>query len=313
MKKLFAVVTVLMLITVSATMAERIPFTEWLEQQTAVAEQPIVQDEPQVAEGTALVAVSEAEATEEPYGGTPEEAYGESTEEALPEFAQIGMGSQGIYVEKLQEKLNQLGIPAGKVDGRFGTTTEAALKTVQKALGWEETGVVETVDELNEIMGIEPGDGVNLAVGTSEEWSEWMTPEYNAEDRCFTVSTAYLGDKRVGDPYTCQVEIEFANVSKTTDIGDDKSFGFCTQGKVDGEWKDWRARNVWNRSLIEINEAPADGIYKYYTTQRIQELGVESRQCEIGFRCDYWASGQFRVRCVKVEKGMNATDWTPAP
>jgi len=311
MKKLFAVVTVLMLITVSATMAERIPFTEWLEQQTAVAEQPIVQDEPQVAEGTALVAVSEAEATEEPYGGTPEEAYGESTEEALPEFAQIGMGSQGIYVEKLQEKLNQLGIPAGKVDGRFGTMTEAALKTVQKALGWEETGVVETVDELNEIMGIEPGDGVNLAVGTSEEWSEWMTPEYNAEDRCFTVSTAYLGDKRVGEPYTCQVEIEFSGVTATQDI-ENNGFLFLAQGRVDEAWGELGASNVWN-SLVKLYESPADGVYKYTITKKIRDINVNATSFELGFRCDYWASGQFRVRCVKVEKGMNATDWTPAP
>jgi len=162
MKKLFAAVTTLMLITVSATMAENIPFTEWLEHQAAVAEQPVAQDELLMAEGTPLAADTAAEAP------STETVSSEAAEEVLPEFAPIGMGSRGIYVEKLQEKLNQLGIPAGKVDGRFGPMTEAALKTVQNALGWEETGVVETVDELNEIIGIEPGDGVNLAMGTSQ-------------------------------------------------------------------------------------------------------------------------------------------------
>ena len=106
MKKLFAAVIALMLITVSATMAERIPFTEWLEQQAAVAEQPVAQDELLMAEGTPLAADTAAEAP------STETVSSEAAEEVLPEFAPIGMGSRGIYVEKLQEKLNQLGIPA---------------------------------------------------------------------------------------------------------------------------------------------------------------------------------------------------------
>jgi len=156
-------------------------------------------------------------------------------------------------------------------------------------------------------------DGINLVMETSNEWSEWMIPEYNAENRCFTISTAYLGDKRIGEPYTCQVEIEFSGVSATIAIEDEKRFGFCSQGKVDDDWKNWSRRNVWNRSLIAISEVPTDGVYRYVATQKITELGVESNKCEIGFRCDYWASGQFRVRCIKVEKGMVASDWTPAP
>jgi len=177
MKKLFAAVIALMLITVSATMAERIPFTEWLEQQAAVAEQPVAQDELLMAEGTPLAADTAAEAP------STETVSSEAAEEVLPEFAPIGMGSRGIYVEKIQEKLNQLGIPAGKVDGRFGPMTEAALKTVQKALGWEETGILITENDLNTILTIEAGDGINLSMLTSETvaltpsgGNSWCTP-----------------------------------------------------------------------------------------------------------------------------------------
>ena len=32
---------------------------------------------------------------------------------------------------------------------------------------------------------------------------------------------------------------------------------------------------------------------------------------QIAFRCDNWASGSFRIRDVKIEKGDSATKWTP--
>jgi len=304
MKKLFAAVTTLMLITVSATMAENIPFIEWLEQQAAVAEQPVVQDELLVAEGTPLAADTAAK------GPSTEVSSSEAAEGVLPEFAPIGMGSRGIYVEKLQEKLNELGIPAGKSDGRFGQMTEAALKTVQKALGWEETGVVETEEEFYEIMGIEPGDGVNHAVQTSSEWSEWLVPEYNSENIGFTAAYAYLGEKKVGDYITCQIEIEFASVSPMNPLQEGRAFNFNAQGQVDGEWVNW---NLWNNSLIHLTEAPADGVYRFISSQRISEENKNATQFRLGFRCDNWGSGSFRYRCVKVEKGIAATDWSIAP
>ena len=302
MKKLFAAVIALMLITVSATMAERIPFTEWLEQQAAVAEQPVAQDELLMAEGTPLAADTAAEAP------STETVSSEAAEEVLPEFAPIGMGSRGIYVEKLQEKLNQLGIPAGKVDGRFGPMTEAALKTVQNALGWEETGVVETEEEWKVVAALEAGDGVNLAVGTSDEWSEWMKPEYNQQNRSFYVAYAYPQEKKIGDVITCQVEIEFSDVAQSSN--GEGAFAFYSQGAVDGAWE---GNNIWNPSLVRLDAPPANKIYKYIASSAITEKNVNSVQFNLGFRCDYWASGSFRVRKVKVEKGFSATEWSAAP
>ena len=300
MKKLFAAVTTLMLITVSATMAENIPFTEWLEHQAAVAEQPVAQDELLMAEGTPLAADTAAEAP------STETVSSEAAEEVLPEFAPIGMGSRGIYVEKLQEKLNQLGIPAGKVDGRFGPMTEAALKTVQNALGWEETGAVETEKVWKVIAALEAGDGVNLAVGTSDEWSEWMKPEYDAENKCFALAYAYLGEKKVGDYFTCQFEVEFSDVTATPD----QTWRFLTNGPVDDSWE---ITNIWNPEFVKIYDIPANGVYKYVKAVQITEDNVLSTKFRLGVRCDYWATGSFRVRNIKVEKGASATEWTPAP
>lgn len=287
MKKL--AVIVMMLLTVNATMAEGIPFTVWLEQQTAAAEQSVAQDEPLEAEDT-------------PMDSLPEEA--------VPEFDPIGVGSRGETAVQLQTKLIELGFLNGKADGIFGPATEGAVRTVQKALGWEETGVIQNIDELNAILALVPGDGVNLAIGTSDEWSEWMTPEYDVTSKRFVISNAYLGEKQVGDYYTCQVEIEFSDVTSTQNTADGH-FRFIANGQVDNTWGDLGDSNIW-KSIVDLDSAPANEVYRYTATKRIYDKNVDSNIFQLGFQCEYWASGQFRVRRVKVEKGIIATSWSPS-
>lgn len=149
MKKMIAMVTVFLLVMAGMSLAESVPFSEWIEGQQAVAEQAVVQDVPLVMEGEPLMPEPEA-------------------------FAPIGVGSRGDDVLRLQTKLAELGFLNGKADGIFGAGTEAALKAVQKALGREETGIIQTLDELNIILAILPGNGVNLSMGTSQSVS--LTP-----------------------------------------------------------------------------------------------------------------------------------------
>jgi len=153
------------------------------------------------------------------------------------------------------------------------------------------------------------GDGVNLAAGTSSEWSEWLTPEVDKNNNTFNPFYAILGEKRIGDAYTCSLEIEFKDVRATSTENEEQKFRFITQGAVD---KSWEHGNVWNSSLIKLTEAISDGVYNYVSTVRITEKNVKAEQFNLGFRCDYWGSGSFRVRNVKVEKGITATEWTPA-
>ena len=40
------------------------------------------------------------------------------------------------------------------------------------------------------------------------------------------------------------------------------------------------------------------------------EKMVHATTFNLGFRCDYWNSGMFRIRKVKVEYGDTATEWT---
>lgn len=153
------------------------------------------------------------------------------------------------------------------------------------------------------------GDGVNLAVGSSSEWSDWFTPETDKNNRTFNPFYAVLGEKRIGDAYTCSLEIEFKDVKPTSIDNEEQKFAFRTQGSVD---KSWEIGNVWNSKLVKLTETPEDGVYKYTATSRITEKNVGSTTFNIGFRCDYWSSGSFRVRNVKVEKGIVATEWSAA-
>ena len=152
-----------------------------------------------------------------------------------------------------------------------------------------------------------PINGINLIMNLDtgpDGWSAWMTPERDVENCCFTIGEASLGEKREGDVYTCQIEIEFRGVKVT----ENKTFKFWTQGAVD---ESWRIGNVWFNSLVYLHTPPQDGIYSYCTTSIIDEKMTDASRFEVGFRCDYWESGAFRVRNVKIERGNKATEWSP--
>ncbi|MCR5777825.1 MAG: hypothetical protein K6G84_10495 [Lachnospiraceae bacterium] len=152
-----------------------------------------------------------------------------------------------------------------------------------------------SLDGKNLIKDFKPG---------ADGWSQWFTPENNRTNSCFELGTTNLGDKQDGDVYTCTVEVEFKDVSVT----EGSTFKFRTQGSQD---KKWYTGNVWDSSLVNLEEAPADGIYKYESTVAVTGEMVDVSIFVVGFRCDNWASGSFRVRNVKIEKGDHATAWSP--
>lgn len=227
-----------------------------------------------------------------------------------PEFEPLQLDKNLIYNGKvviLQLKLKALGFDVGPADGLFGKKTEKCLKALQEEMGLEQTGVIASQEKFDQIMNSIRGDGVNLVKDSSSEWSDWMIPKKDANNRTFDVAVLELGEKQVDDPYTCQIEIEFAGVSATQSEDKDVKFRFVTQGSVDGSWG---IGNIWNKSLVSLAEVPADGVYKYTVTSLITPKNVDATAFNLGFRCDYWASGQFRVRCIKVEKGNFLTEWS---
>ena len=306
MKKLFAMIAIFSMLLSGFAVAEGFDLSGYSDEELENLDIAIQFER----DRRAYEAAENTEETEAVPVDVPLDAIADVDNNQLPTLSEpIKLGTRGDNVVALQNKLNELGFAVGKADGIFGAKSEIALKSLQAAMGLEQTGVVNTEEEFNSILDAAIGDGENIAGGTSSEWSDWMTPAFNEQNRCFTVAYAYPGERQIGDVYTCQLEIEFLDVT-ATDRTEDQTFAFWTQGAVDGVWD---IGNVWNSRLIKLYEAPSNGVYKYVASASITEKNVNSIRFDIGFRCDYWASGSFRVRNVKVEKGSVATEWSIAP
>lgn len=149
----------------------------------------------------------------------------------------------------------------------------------------------------------------NYAIGTSREWSEWVTPIENKDNVTFESAIAYLPtDKSIGDLYTCTLEIEFDGVT----VGSGGPFRFLTQGKVDGQWG-YTIISIWRNVISNMTTPPQNGVYRYTSTVAISEETVNRNSFGLGFRADYWGSGRYRYRMIKVEKGAVATNYIMAP
>ena len=172
---------------------------------------------------------------------------------------------------------------------------------------WEEKDEIRNIKLYNthgeaiELAGINLAKDLNL---DQDEWSNWMTPTVDIENSCFGIGTVNLGKKEDGALFTCYFEIEFKDVTVTQD----HELRFFAQGAQDGKWF---TGNIWNSNLINLYEAPKNGVYVCQYTNSISGDMVGVRTFDLGFRCDYWASGSFRVRNVKIETGDTSTTWSP--
>ena len=174
-------------------------------------------------------------------------------------------------------------------------------------VAWIDSGRVKYYNKDGSEVSI---NGLNLtkdAIIYSDGWSEWMAPEYDVENCIINIGNFNLGDSMEGDEFTLSVTIEFRNVTSTTG----ESFAFRTAGSVNNVWDKWSEKNPWNFSYIDVNSVPTDGVYIFTKTISKTNGMSESSKCNMGFRCDFWNSGAFRIRDLKVEKGNTATEWSP--
>lgn len=97
--------------------------------------------------------------------------------------------------------LDANGIEANRLDG-FSRTE------------WK-TGEVDKVILLDNEGSPIDITGVNLVKDADGTWSEWITPEYDISNSSVVIDTVVLGEKNSGDFYSCQIEIEFKDVTVT--------------------------------------------------------------------------------------------------
>ena len=194
----------------------------------------------------------------------------------------------------------------------ISSTAKTAQSAVDKATSLEanlngfKTTVSQTYTTKDDLDKLSVG-GTNLIKGTSGNWSDWIVVTPNASNFCKVLATVDTPDGLAeGADYTTQIDIEFADVAST---GGHTALAF-TQGVVDGSWS--HGFNVFADSLL-TRQTPVNAVYHLSRTNKAQKSNTANRKFQLGIRCDWFASGKFRWRRIKAEKGSKATDWSPAP
>jgi hypothetical protein len=140
----------------------------------------------------------------------------------------------------------------------------------------------------------------NLVSGTSSEWSDWITPKYDKTNSTGLFSVLKLPKFEVPQQFACQIEVEFSGVTMTSG----QQCSFRMQGEINGAWN---YSNPWTHYYVTV---PEDGVQSSKWTASINSIpDADTIVYNLGYRCDYWASGKFRYRCIKVEYGDVATPW----
>ncbi|WP_281512270.1 hypothetical protein [Mammaliicoccus vitulinus] len=149
--------------------------------------------------------------------------------------------------------------------------------------------------------------GINLVPSSSREWSEWLVPTTNKIQIGFDIITLDLPDeKEEGDAYTTSVEFEFSGIT----VGTGGTFTFYTQNVTDSKYGITGAFD----GLFHFNTPPQDGVQKFVKNWTINANNVSAKQLRFTIRCDYFGSGKFRYRYLKVEKGtIKDPVWAPNP
>lgn len=194
----------------------------------------------------------------------------------------------------------------------INSTAKTAQSAVDKATSLEanlngfKTTVSQTYTTKDDLDKLSVG-GTNLIKGTSGNWSDWIVITPNASNSYKVLATVDTPDGLAeGADYTTQIDIEFADVAST---GGHTASAF-TQGTVDGSWSD--VFNVFTDSLL-TRQTPVNAVYHLSRTNKARKSNTANRKFQLGIRCDWFASGKFRWRRIKAEKGSKATDWSPAP
>ena len=194
----------------------------------------------------------------------------------------------------------------------ISSTAKTAQSAVDKATSLEanlngfKTTVSQTYTTKNDLDKLSVG-GTNLIKGTSGNWSDWIVITPNASNFYKVLATVDTPDGLAeGVDYTTQLDIEFADVAST---GGHTALAL-TQGTVDGSFS--HVFNVFADSLL-TRQTPVNAVYHLSRTNKAQKSNTANRKFQLGIRCDWFASGKFRWRRIKAEKGSKATDWSPAP
>ena len=296
MKKLIAIILALMLIGMAT--AEEIDLTQYTDQELDdLSAEIALERERRMNERT--------EPIEE---GDPDVIIDIPLEEQEREevaFEPIQSWSRGEKVAILQEKLNELGFSVGKADGIFGDRSVGALKDLQKKMGWEESGAVNSQEELDAVLEINIGDGINLATGSST-----------------SVTVIPSGENSWCNPFVLYP----TSADGRARLNDDKNIYFT----VSFDWKSWSAdtaveagielrfteEKTWYEPIgyfsIPVGDSHGHCVATFIPNGDMRLYGSDWLVGEIG-NGNVNRGLQIEISNFKFETGIRSTDWVLAP
>lgn len=144
--------------------------------------------------------------------------------------------------------------------------------------------------------------GWNLLQNTSGEWSDYWQPYAGTNIRKDISSFVIPDGCATGETFTTSIEIEWTGF-KSSSSG---TFRLCSQGAQDGGWTHV---NPFANGLFSISTESGKK-----TCTLTGKWDGSCKKYMISMRCDYSnGEGKIRWRCLKIEKGTKATEWTPHP
>ena len=146
--------------------------------------------------------------------------------------------------------------------------------------------------------------GRNLALGTSDEWSNpytWFNGDVNNVIYIAKVLTSGL---KVGDTLKAYVEVKYKNIVPA----EGKTAKIRTQDS--GNVTEW---NNGGFSFSEPKTLSGSGEIIFEITDTMHSDHLKNTYWNWSFRTDYVASGSIQFRLAKVEAGDLSTPWSPAP
>lgn len=146
--------------------------------------------------------------------------------------------------------------------------------------------------------------GRNLALGTSDEWSNpytWFNGDVNNVIYIAKVLTSGL---KVGDTLKAYVEVKYKNIVPA----EGKTAKIWTQDS--GNVTEW---NNGGFSFSEPKTLSGSGEIVFEITDTMHSDHLKNTYWNWSFRTDYVASGSIQFRLAKVEAGDLPTPWSPAP
>ena len=189
---------------------------------------------------------------------------------------------------------------------------KTAQSAVDKATSLEanlngfKTTVSQTYTTKTDFNNLTVG-GTNLLENTSSEWSDWIVITPNVTNFTKNIGVLTIEDGLVPDAwYSSQIELEFTDVTST----EGHTAIARTQGSVDNSWIG--IFNPFTQNLLP-QTAIENTVYSLKHSNKATDANAKNTRFNFGIRCDYFASGKFRYRKTKLEKGNKPTDWSPAP